>query len=112
MTTTDRDPIAVPCSARLRARLEARTTPALDVSGIAARDLARYYALLERAQPGSLVTIAEASLLRDVLPEYYALRRQGKAVTLAGAVQAHARGGRGARARWRSPRGPSASPNV
>jgi hypothetical protein len=40
-------------SPRLLAKLAARTTPAVDASGVITRDLARYYALLERERPGA-----------------------------------------------------------
>ena len=91
MTATDRDPTAVPCPAQTRAKLEARATPALDVSAIAARDLARYYALLERERPGAIISPAEACLIRDVLPALRAARRDGAELTLATAVEAHVR---------------------
>ena len=83
------DDIAVR-SPRVVAKLEARTTPALDASGVAARDLARYYALLERERPGTLVTPPEACLIRDALPGMRAARRDGGEVTLVAAVAAHA----------------------
>ncbi len=91
MTTTDRDTISVPCSARTHARLEARTTPALDAAGVAARDLARYYALLERERPGAIISQAEACLIRDVLPALRAARRDGAELTLALGIAAHVR---------------------
>jgi hypothetical protein len=50
---------------------------------ITARDLTRYYALLERDRPGELVSPAEVRLIR-------AARRDGGEVTLASAVAAHA----------------------
>jgi hypothetical protein len=90
MTTADRDAIAVPCSARTRAKLEARITSALNAAGVVARDLARYYALLEREQPGVLVSPAEVLLIRAALPAYRAARRDGGEATLASAVAAHA----------------------
>ena len=48
-------------SPRVAARLEARPTPALDPAGVAARDLARYYALLERQRPGADMTPERAA---------------------------------------------------
>ena len=90
MTTTDRTPIAVPCSPRMLAMARLRTTPALDPAGVIARDLARYYALLERERPGELVSPAEVGLIRAALPAYRAARRDGGEVTLASAVAAHA----------------------
>ena len=57
---------------------------------IAARDLARYYALLERERPGELVSPAEVGLIRAALPSYRAARRDGGETTLAAAVAAHA----------------------
>ena len=72
-------------------------TPALDASGVVARDLARSYALLERERPGTLVTPDEACLIRDALPRLREARRAGgDDATLAGAVEAHARAGGGA----------------
>ena len=76
---------------RFLSKLEARSTPALDAAGVAARDLARYYALLERERPGAIVTPDEACLIRDVLPEFRAARRDDPAVTLAAVVEKHAR---------------------
>jgi hypothetical protein len=38
-------------SPKVARRLEARATPALDASGVVARDLARYHALLGRERP-------------------------------------------------------------
>jgi hypothetical protein len=82
---------------KVATRLEARITPALDASDVVARDLARYYALLERERPGALVTPAEACLIRDALPGLREARRTGgDDATLAGAVAAHARAGGGA----------------
>ena len=76
---------------RLLAKLEARSTPALDAAGVAARDLARYYALLERERPGAIVAPDEACLIRDALPELRAARRDDPEVTLAAVVEQHAR---------------------
>ena len=76
---------------RFLSKLEARSTPALDAAGVAARDLARYYALLERERPGAIVAPDEACLIRDVLPEFRAARRDDPAVTLAAVVEKHAR---------------------
>jgi hypothetical protein len=90
MTATDRNLIAVPCSERTLARVAARTTPALDPAGVIARDLARYYALLERERPGELVSPAEVRLIRAALPASRAARRDGGELTLASAVIAHA----------------------
>ena len=78
-------------SPRVVTNLKARSTPALDASGVAARDLARYYALLERERPGVLVSPDEACLIRDALPDFRAARRDDPEATLAGAVEAHAR---------------------
>ena len=78
-------------SPRLAAKLEARSTPALDAAGVAARDLARYYALLERGRPGAIITPDEACLIRDALPEFRAARRDDPEVTLAAAIEEHAR---------------------
>ena len=57
---------------------------------IAARYLARYYALLERERPGALVSPPEVRLIRAALPAYRAARRDGGETTLAAAVAAHA----------------------
>ncbi len=76
---------------RLLARLEARSTLALDAAGVAARDLARYYALLERERPGAIVAPDEVCLIRDALPEFRAARRDDPDVTLAAVVEKHAR---------------------
>ena len=84
-------------SPKVATGLEARATPALDPSGVVARDLARYYALLERERPGALVSPDEACLIRDALPGLREARRAGgDDATLAGAVEAHARAGHGA----------------
>ena len=76
---------------RLAAKLEARATPAVDAASVAARDLGRYYALLERERPGAIISQAEACLIRDVLPALRAARRDGAELTLATAVEAHVR---------------------
>jgi hypothetical protein len=90
------DPIYVRISSpRLLAKLEARTTPALDASGVITRDLARYYALLERERPGCLITPDEACLIRDVLPGFRAAGRNGDEATLPDAVAAHVAAGNG-----------------
>ena len=84
-------------SPKVASRIEARVTPALEPPGVVARDLARYYALLERERPGGLVTPDEACLIRDALPRLRETRRTGgDDATLAGAVEAHARAGGGA----------------
>ena len=76
---------------RILPKLEARSTPALDAAGVAARDLARYYALLERTRPGGIVAPDEACLIRDALPEFRAARRDDPDVTLAAVIEKHAR---------------------
>ena len=76
---------------RLLPKLVVRSTPALDTSGVAARDLARYYALLERERPGTIVAPCEACLIRDVLPDFRAHRRDDPEVTLATVIEKHAR---------------------
>ena len=78
-------------SPRVVTNLKARSTPALDASGVAARDLARYYALLEWERPGALVSPDEACLIRDTLPDFRVTRRDDPEATLAGAVEAHTR---------------------
>ena len=78
-------------SPRVIASLAVRSTPGLDASGVAERDLARYYALLERERPGAVVSPDEACLIRDALPEFRAARRDDPEVTLAAAVEQHAR---------------------
>ena len=75
-------------SPKLLPKLAARATPALDAAAIAARDLGRYYALLEREGPGALVSPAEACVIRDALPAYRAARREDASATLATAVAA------------------------
>ena len=82
---------AVIRSPRVIANLAARQTPTLDTAGVAARDLARYYALLERERPGAIVTPSEACLIRDVLPEFRAAKRDDPEATLADVVDRHAR---------------------
>jgi hypothetical protein len=97
MTMSDPQIGAVAARApKLAAKLAARTTPALGEAGVAARDLGRYYALLERERPGAVVTPMEACLIRDVLPALRAARREGKELTLAAAVEARVRAGGGA----------------
>ena len=78
-------------SPRVVPKVDARRTPTLEASGVATRDLARYYALLDRERPGTIVTQAEACLIRDVLPALRAARRDGGELTLATAVEAHVR---------------------
>ena len=86
------DPIRIVMrSQRVVAGLAARSTPALDPSAVAERDLARYRALLARERPGAVVSPDEACLIRDALPEFRAARRVDPEVTLAAAVGQHAR---------------------
>ena len=83
-------------SPKVASRLQARAMPALEPSGVVARDLTRYYALLERERPGALITADEACLIRDALPRLREAKRNGRGdATLAGAVEAHARAGNG-----------------
>jgi hypothetical protein len=51
--------------------------------------------LLERERPGALVTPDEACLIRDALPALREAKQNGEELTLAGAVEAHARAGHG-----------------
>ena len=71
---------------RVLAHLMARSTPAFDASAVAARDLARYYALLQREQAGAVVSPNETCLIRDALPSYRAARREDPGTSLAAAV--------------------------
>ena len=63
----------------------------LDAADVAARDLARYYALLGRERPGTIITPNEACLIRDALPEFRAARRDDPDVTLATVIDKHGR---------------------
>ena len=65
----------LPGTVAILGKLQARSTPALDAASVAARDLARYYALLDRERPGTIITPDEACLIRDALPEFRAARR-------------------------------------
>ena len=86
------EPVRVVIEApRVVAGLAARQMPALDAAGVAARDLARYYALLERERPGAVVAPDEGCLIRDALPEFRAARRDDPDVTLAAVIEKHAR---------------------
>ena len=86
------EPVRVVIEAqRVVAGLAARSTQSLDRAGVAARDLARYYALLGRECPGAVVSPAEACLIRDALPEFRAARREDPEATLALVVEKHAR---------------------
>ena len=77
--------------AKLAARLETGAAP----SAVAARDLDRYYALLDRERPGALVGPFEAPLIREALSAYREAARapgprpDGEPM-LATAVEAHA----------------------
>ena len=76
---------------RVLVHLKARSTPALDAAAVAARNLARYYAPLEREQPGTLISRTGACLVRDALPDLRAARRMAPGATLADPVETHAR---------------------
>ena len=60
-------------------------------AGVAARDLARYYALLDRERPSTIISPDEACLIRDALPDFRSARREDPVATLADVVERHAR---------------------
>ena len=76
---------------RLLVALEVRSRADRDAGDVAARDLARYYALLNCERPGTIITPDEACLIRDALPEFRATRREDPGATLAAIVEKHAR---------------------